>query len=113
MTNPALQAKIMPTDIIVDGDAIKATNLTNTFHSFIEVKRVFKAGLEPDFLEVALAVIIILFFQVFLVPLEFLEEYEAPPSAEVNQVLDFLKECVEFVEYFEERQYLKILLLSR
>jgi hypothetical protein len=92
MADPALDAEVMSTDIVVDGDFLAAANLTSADHSSIEMVRTAQVGLETRLPQILLVVVIVFLAKVFLIPLELPQQDETPSLVQVNQSLDLFQD---------------------
>ena len=78
----------------------------------VEARRMIESGLEAGPLEVELVLVVVLLSEDFMVPLEILQQDEAPPLVEVDQIVHLVQDEIELSEQFDKRQYLIILFLN-
>lgn len=71
-----------------------------------------ESSLEAGFIKVELVSIVVLLSEDLVVPLEILQQDEAPSLVEVDQLVHLIENEVEFREQFDKRQYLIILFLN-
>jgi hypothetical protein len=88
IVHPAFNAKVMPADVVVDGDIIAIANITCSCHSPIEVVGAFESGFEAYLFEIGLVIIVVFLMEVVLVPLELFEQDEAPSFIKIDKFLD-------------------------
>lgn len=71
-----------------------------------------ESGLEASPLEVELVLVVVLLSEDFVVPLEVLQQDEAPSFVEIDQLVHLIKDEIEFRKQFDKRKYLVILFLN-
>lgn len=95
MGHPALYAEVMPANIVVYGHFLAAAHLAHPYHSPIEASRMIQALPESRSLEIKLILIVVLLSEYLMVPLEILEQDEAPPFIEIDQFLHIIKDEIQ------------------
>lgn len=102
----------MPANIVVDGHVLVAAHLAHACDSAIEARRMIESRPESRSLEVELILVVVLFPEDFMVPLEVFEQDEAPALVEIDQFLHLVEDEIQFSEQFDEWKYLVVLFLN-
>ena len=113
MSHPALDAEVMPANIVVNGHLIIATHLAHACDAPIEARRMIESLLESGPLEVELVLVVVLLSEDFMVPLEILEQDEAPALVEIDQFVHLVENEIQLCEQLDKRKYLVFLLLNK
>ena len=71
-----------------------------------------ESGLEAGPLEVELVLVVVLLSEDLVVPLEILQQDEAPSLVKIDQIVHLLEDEIELRKQFDKRQYLVILFLN-
>lgn len=71
-----------------------------------------KSGLEASPLEVELVLVVVLLSEDLVVPLEILQQDEAPSLVEIDQIVHLFEDEIELRKQFDKRKYLVILFLN-
>lgn len=112
MPHPAFQAVIVAADVEVNPHILHAAHLAGANHSAVEAERRVEGWLEPRLSQIFRVIVVVLFAQEVLIPLELLEQDEAPPLVQADQPLHFFKDLVEFCVEAGEGEDVEGMLLS-
>lgn len=94
----------MFTDVLDHHDILPAADHANIFNVLTGLEG-DKARPDANSLLVNLHLVVVLLAEIVLVPLELLEQEEAPALLHVNHSLNFLEDGVEFLEDLFEGEY--------
>ena len=113
MSHPALDAEVMPANIVVNWHLIIAAHLAHACDAPIEARRMIESLLESGPLEVELVLVVVLLSEDFMVPLEILKQDEAPALVEIDQFVHLVENEIQLCEQLDKRKYLVFLLLNK